>query len=229
MRALCVDITSGPHRAGRLDHHPATGQDHLPHARKDDVAQARGDGGGARAGTNRLTKDQILELYLNRIYLGSGAYGVDGAARVYFGKSAKRVTLAEAAMLASLTRAPSVFSPRRDLAAAQARASRVLEAMVEIGAITAEQAKDARAHPATVFDQTRNVARNYFFDTAADEAQHLVPTATGDLIIVTTMDPGDGRRRARRHCQACWTVRASVRTPARRRSSPWRPTARCAR
>lgn len=136
-----------------------------------------------------LTKDQILELYLNRIYLGSGAYGIDGAARVYFGKSARRVTLAEAAMLASLTRAPSVFSPRRDLAAAQLRAKRVLEAMVEVGAVSADAAAEARDHPATVFDQTRNVARNYFFDTAADEAQHLVPTATGDLIIVTTMNP----------------------------------------
>jgi len=143
----------------------------------------------ARELESRLSKDQILELYLNRIYLGSGAYGVDGAAHVYFGKSAKRVTLAEAAMLASLTRAPSVFSPRRDLPAAQARASRVLEAMVETGAVSAEAAAAARAKPATVFDQTRNVARNYFFDTAADEAEHLVPAAAGDLVIVTTMDP----------------------------------------
>ena len=66
-----------------------------------------------------LSKTQILELYLNRIYLGSGAYGVDGAAHVYFNKSARDLTLSEAAMLATLTRAPSVFSPRRDLAKAQ--------------------------------------------------------------------------------------------------------------
>ncbi|MGH8324258.1 MAG: transglycosylase domain-containing protein, partial [Steroidobacteraceae bacterium] len=66
-----------------------------------------------------LSKKQILELYLNRIYLGSGAYGVDGAAHVYFNKSAKDLTLPEAAMLATLTRAPSAFSPRRDLASAQ--------------------------------------------------------------------------------------------------------------
>jgi penicillin-binding protein 1A len=152
----------------------------------------------ARELESRLTKDQILELYLNRIYLGSGAYGVDGAAHVYFGKSAKRVTLAEAAMLASLTRAPSVFSPRRDLAAAQARAARVLRAMVEVGAVKPEDAAEALAKPATVFDQTRNVARNYFFDTAAAEAQQLLPQAKGDLIIVTTMDTAmqDAARKA---------------------------------
>ena len=83
-----------------------------------------------------LTKKQILELYLNRIYLGSAAYGVDGAAHVYFGTSARNLTLAQAAMLATLTRAPSVFSPRRDLLRAQQRASLVLDAMVENGAIT---------------------------------------------------------------------------------------------
>jgi penicillin-binding protein 1A len=137
----------------------------------------------------RFTKDEILELYLNRIYLGSGAYGVDGAARVYFGKSAREVTLAEAAMLASLTTAPSVFSPHRDLLRAQTRAGRVLNAMVEIGAITKDEADAARSRPALVLDQTHNVTRNYFFDAAAEEAQRLVPKGSGDLVIVTTMDP----------------------------------------
>ncbi len=107
-----------------------------------------------------LTKKQILELYLNRIYLGSGAYGVDGAAHVYFNKSARDLTLSEAAMLATLTTAPSVFSPRRDLAKAQARASIVLHAMEKQGYITKEQADDARAHPAVVADRTENDARN---------------------------------------------------------------------
>src|SRR6202012_3120311 len=93
-----------------------------------------------------LTKKQILELYLNRIYLGSAAYGVDGAAKVYFGTSARNVTLAQAAMLATLTRAPSVFSPRRDLLRAQQRASLVLDSMVDDGVITPAQADDARAH-----------------------------------------------------------------------------------
>src|SRR5204862_789388 len=88
---------------------------------------------------NSLSYKQIHELVYNRIYLGSGAYGVDGAARVYFGKSARDVTVAEAAMLATLTRAPSVFSPRRDLPAAQARAAIVLRAMYENGALNRDE------------------------------------------------------------------------------------------
>ncbi len=137
-----------------------------------------------------LTKKQILELYLNRIYLGSGAYGVDGAARVYFGVSAREVTLAQAAMLATLTRAPSVFSPRRDLVAAQQRASWVLDSMVETGVITAQEARAARAKPASVIDRQRLEARNYFLDTAAEEAKKLAgPNASGDLIVHTTLEP----------------------------------------
>ncbi len=141
---------------------------------------------------NALTKKQILELYLNRLYLGSGAFGVDGAARVYFGKSAHDVTLAEAAMLATLTRAPSVFTPRRDLAAAQERAARVLNAMVETGAITAKEAAAAKAKPATVIDRTQIDARNYYLDTAADEARSLASVngipPSADLIVHTTLD-----------------------------------------
>src|SRR6185312_3948609 len=117
-----------------------------------------------------LSKTQILELYLNRIYLGSGAYGVDGAAHVYFNKSARELTLPEAAMLATLTRAPSVFSPRRDLAAAQGRGSLVPNAMVETGAITPVQAAQARANPAVIADRAAMDARNFYLDTAADEA-----------------------------------------------------------
>jgi penicillin-binding protein 1A len=137
-----------------------------------------------------LSKKQILELYLNRIYLGSGAYGVDGAARVYFGVSARELTLAQAAMLATLTRAPSVFSPRRDLLAAQQRATWVLDAMVETGAVTRAEAAEARAHPAKVIDRESLEARNYFLDTAADEARRLAgPNASGDLIVRTTLEP----------------------------------------
>ena len=149
-----------------------------------------------------LSKQQILELYLNRIYLGSGAYGVDGAAHVYFGKSARDVTLPEAAMLATLTTAPSVFSPRRDLARAQARAVRVLRAMVETGAITEEQADQAAAHPASVSDRTVVDARNYYFDTAVDETNRLVMVdgqlPNTDLIVHTAFEPKieDAARRA---------------------------------
>jgi penicillin-binding protein 1A len=140
-----------------------------------------------------LSKKQILELYLNRLYLGSGAYGVDGAAHVYFGISARRLSLAQAAMLATLTRAPSVFSPRRDLLAAQQRASLVLDAMVATHAITEEQAAEARAHPAVITDRAGLTARNYFLDTAAAEALEKASRdgkpPSADLVVHTTMQP----------------------------------------
>jgi penicillin-binding protein 1A len=140
-----------------------------------------------------LSKQQILQLYLNRIYLGSGAYGVDGAARVYFGSGARHLTLAQAAMLATLTRAPSVFSPRRDLLRAQQRASLVLDSMVENGAITQAAADEARAHPAVITDRASSEARNYFLDAAADEATR-VATVNGvapsaDMMVHTTLEP----------------------------------------
>ncbi len=139
-----------------------------------------------------LSKTEILELYLNRIYLGSGAYGVDGASRVYFGKSARELSLAEAAMLATLTRAPSLFSPRRDLAKAQMRANTVLAAMVETRAISAKDADVARARPARLQAQGIQDSRNYFLDTAADEARRLVGIngqVREDLLVQTTFAP----------------------------------------
>src|SRR5689334_19433788 len=140
-----------------------------------------------------LSKKQILELYLNRIYLGSGAYGVDGAAQVYFGTSARNLSLAQAAMLATLTRAPSVFSPRRDLLRAQQRASLVLDSMMDNGAITEADAAFARAHPAVIVDHASLDARNYFLDSAADEATRLVSQngapPSADLVVHTTLEP----------------------------------------
>jgi penicillin-binding protein 1A len=143
---------------------------------------------GARQLERLLTKDQILELYLNRIYLGAGAYGVDGAARTYFGKSAREVTLAEAAMLASLTNAPTRNSPRRDLKAAQQRSARVLRALVTYGSMGENEIAQGLSAPATIVAESQDLERNYFLDTAAAEAKSLAPKATGDLTIVTTLD-----------------------------------------
>ena len=154
--------------------------------------------GGAWTLERNLSKDQILELYLNRIYLGSGAYGVDGAARTYFGKSAREVTLQEAAMLAALTRSPSVFTPRRDLEAAQERSKVVLQAMVDTGALKPEMAVAAAQKPATISDRSNDLARNYYFDAAAAEVQRIVPQINGDLVVTTAFDPRmqDAARRA---------------------------------
>src|SRR5262245_7609993 len=94
---------------------------------------------------HKFTKAEILELYLNRVYFGAGAYGVEAAAQRYFGKSARQVTLAEAAMLAGLVKSPSRLSPSRNPGGAERRAHVVLTAMVEAGFLTDNQAKTAIA------------------------------------------------------------------------------------
>ncbi|MGY9106361.1 MAG: transglycosylase domain-containing protein, partial [Alphaproteobacteria bacterium] len=152
------------------------------------IARKFREAGGAWALEEQLSKDEILELYLNRIYLGSGAYGVDGAAQVYFGKSAREVTLAEAAMLAALTRAPSTFTPRRDLGAAQQRSKIVLDIMLETGKLSEEEVARALAAPAEIVDRSEILERAYYFDATAEEVKKLLPNASGDLIVHTSFD-----------------------------------------
>ncbi|MGD1887113.1 MAG: transglycosylase domain-containing protein [Cohaesibacteraceae bacterium] len=135
------------------------------------------------------SKDQILELYLNRVYLGAGAYGVDAAARRYFGKSASEVTLAEAAILAGLLRAPSRWAPTRNPEGAEARAATVLQAMVESGFITEEERDLARANPAATMDRARRGAANYAADAVMEELDHILELIDGDITVETTVDP----------------------------------------
>ena len=131
-----------------------------------------------------FSKQDILEIWLNRVYLGSGAWGVDAAAHIYFGVSARQVTLAQAAVLAGLPRAPSRFNPRVDPAAAAARAREVLAAMVETGAISTAQAERAAAQ--LVFP--RPAPRGgWFADWAAEQAQPLLPPGE-DAVLRTTLD-----------------------------------------
>lgn len=133
-------------------------------------------------------KKDILTLYLNRIYLGAGAYGVDAAAREYFGKSASKVNLAEAAMLAALTRAPSRYSPEADLKIAQQRAALVLDELLADGKITKEQADNAKAHPATPVLHEGTESANYFADFVMDQLAKLNVPLDKDLIVRTTID-----------------------------------------
>ncbi len=132
-----------------------------------------------------FSKREILEIWLNRVYLGSGTWGMDAAARMYFGISARRVSLWQAAMLAGLPRAPSRFNPRTDQRAAAARAREVLAAMAETGAITAEQARAAEAQIA--FPPAPPLATGWFADWVADQAQSLAPESV-DTKLVTTLD-----------------------------------------
>jgi penicillin-binding protein 1A len=124
----------------------------------------------------RLSKNEILKLYLDRAYMGGGAFGVDAAAQYYFGKSARDVNLAEAAMLAGLFKAPTRFAPHINLPAARARANVVLDNMVEHGFMTEGQVFGARRNPATPIDRRDEHSPNYYLDWAFDEMKKLVDT-----------------------------------------------------
>ncbi len=142
----------------------------------------------------RLSKNEILKLYLDRAYLGGGAFGVDGAAQYYFGKSVRDVTLPEAAMLAGLFKAPSKFSPLVNLPAARARANVVLDNLVDAGFMTEGQVYGARRNPATPIDRRQEDSPNYYLDWAFDEMRRLVDTfpksVTESFFVVrTALDP----------------------------------------
>ena len=124
----------------------------------------------------RLTKNEILKLYLDRAYMGGGAFGVDAAAQYYFNKSARDVNLAEAAMLAGLFKAPTRFAPHVNLPAARARANIVLDNLVEAGFMSEGQVFGARRTPASAVDRRDERSPNYYLDWAYDEMRKLVET-----------------------------------------------------
>ena len=124
----------------------------------------------------RLTKNEILKLYLDRAYMGGGAFGVDAAAQFYFNKSAKDVNLAEAAMLAGLFKAPTRYAPHINLPAARARANTVLDNLIESGFMTEGQVFGARRNPAVALDRRDERVANYYLDFAFDEMKKLVAT-----------------------------------------------------
>jgi penicillin-binding protein 1A len=135
------------------------------------------------------SKDEILEMYLNRVYLGSGAYGVDAAARRYFGKSARLITIPEAAIIAGLLKAPSRYSPARNPDLAEDRAQLVLAAMHEEGYITGDEAKNALAAPAKVVRRYTTASENYAADWVMDVLPHFIGSIETDIVVDTTIDP----------------------------------------
>jgi penicillin-binding protein 1A len=137
----------------------------------------------------RLSKDEILELYLNRVYLGAGAYGVEAAAQRYFGKPAAEVDLAEAALIAGLLQAPSRYAPTNDLDRANRRAATVLRLMVETGKITAEQAASARAAPAKLAPAGGSETAGHFVDWVLDGLTDHLGKPEESWIVRTTLDP----------------------------------------
>ncbi|WP_245261640.1 transglycosylase domain-containing protein [Ancylobacter sp. FA202] len=137
----------------------------------------------------KYSKNEILELYMNRVYFGAGAYGVEAAAQRYFGVSARQVTLSQAAMLAGLVKSPSALAPTRNLEGAQARAEVVLGAMQEAGFITPEMRQTALARPATVAKAQGPDSYGYVADWVLEQVKTLVGPVTQDLIVQTTLDP----------------------------------------
>ena len=153
----------------------------------------------------KFTKDEILELYLNRVYFGAGAYGVEAAAQRYFGKPAKQVKIAEAAMLAGLVKSPSRLAPSRNPDGAERRAQTVLAAMAEQGFVTETMAKTALAQPAHAVKPAGAGSVNYVADWIMDVLDDLVGRVEQDLVVETSIDPtlqavgreGAGRRARR--------------------------------
>src|SRR4051812_24673827 len=139
----------------------------------------------------RFSKDQILELYLNRVYFGGGAYGIDAASRRFFGHSATELSIPEAAIIAGLVKAPSNYSPTADVDAARSRAGVALDLMQQAGVITPAQAADA--HPENVplvrNPGNTNITR-YFTDWVLPQLDTLIDESVQPLDVWTTIDPG---------------------------------------
>jgi penicillin-binding protein 1A len=137
---------------------------------------------------HKFTKGEILELYLNRVYFGSGAYGVEGAAQRYFGKSARHVTLAEAALLAGLVKSPSRLAPNKNFDAAERRSQIVLAAMADGGFIKEEAAKTAIATAPAIVKPSAGGSSNYVADWVMDVLNDLIGRVDDDVVVDTTID-----------------------------------------
>ncbi|WP_069095900.1 transglycosylase domain-containing protein [Methyloligella halotolerans] len=137
----------------------------------------------------RFDKNQIMELYLNRVYFGGGAYGVEAASRRYFGKSATDLDLPESAMLAGLLKAPSTYSPTRSRKLANSRLEVVLDNMVAAGFITEGEAKRAASQPLGLRAQGDQTGYPYIVDWVAELLPEFVGEKHGDLIVTTSIEP----------------------------------------
>lgn len=140
---------------------------------------------------HKFTKDQILTIYLNRVYFGAGAYGVEAAAQKYFGTSASRVSLSEAALLVGLLKAPSRYNPAVNPDLAGRRTAEVLGNLVEIGDLTQAQARAAALAPITLAGAAgTGFGKRYFADWVHEQVPDYVGRRAEDLSVRTTFDPG---------------------------------------
>lgn len=136
-----------------------------------------------------LTKDEILSAYLNRVYLGTGTYGVDAASKLYFNKPVDQMNLRECAIIAGMLKAPSRFSPLRNPELSNERADIVIGAMVDAGYLTKDEAKNEKASaPKPVDRPASEAAARYYTDWIVDQLDELIGTPDADLIVETTLD-----------------------------------------
>ena len=143
----------------------------------------------ARELEKQLSKDEILSLYLNRVYFGAGLYGIDAAARNYFGKPPEKLEIQEAALLATLPKAPSKLNLRENLAGARERQHYVLSEMVDQGFITKEQAKVAREADVKIIEApTYDTQMGYVIDASAERVKAMLPKLPGDLVVTVSID-----------------------------------------
>ena len=144
----------------------------------------------AMAMETKLSKDQILELYLNKVYFGGGAFGVDAASRRFFDHGAENLSLAESAVIAGLVKAPSNYSPTADAKAALGRANVVVEVMQDAGMITAAQAAKVRPADVKLAVEPRQNSVRYFTDWAVPQLEILIEEREKPIDVYTTLDLG---------------------------------------
>lgn len=138
----------------------------------------------------KFSKDQILELYLNKVYFGGGSYGIDAASRRFFGHSARTLSLPEAAIIAGLVKAPSNYSPTADARAAIGRSRVVLSVMADAGVITPQQARAARPADVRLAAEPPQNSARYFTDWALPQLDTLIDETVEPLDVWTTLDLG---------------------------------------
>jgi penicillin-binding protein 1A len=137
---------------------------------------------------HQYSKKQILALYLNRVYFGAGAYGIESASETFFNKPASKLDVGEAALLAALLKSPTHYSPVNEQERAGRRATIVLDKMVEVHVITPAQRDDALSHPVRVSPALATQHAQYFVDWVDAQVRKLVGQPTTDLIVETTLD-----------------------------------------
>src|SRR5690606_16156532 len=136
----------------------------------------------------KFSKDEILELYLNKVYFGGGSYGIDAASNSFFGHSATDMSLSEAAVIAGLVKAPSRYSPTADAQAALGRAGVVLNVMVDAGVITRAQADAAKPADVELAQESGQHSARYFTDWALPQLDMLIDEGNEPIDVYTTID-----------------------------------------